>query len=79
MLLKDHNSYRWLCPADYTFADVASKTIKDHSAGFGIAKVSISDIPSHFKNMTLRILTKGLRTLRNFSLSYYPWYSGAVQ
>ncbi len=42
-------------------------------------KVLMSDGPTHFKNGTLRRISKGLRIPHHFILRYTPWSNGGAE
>lgn len=39
----------------------------------------MSDRPTHFKDNTIRLVSKGLKVLHYFTLPYCPWSNGAVE
>ena len=51
----------------------------DWSADFGAPHGLMSDGPSHFKNETIRLLSKSLRSPHHFTLPYCPWSNGGVE
>lgn len=78
MLRDDHIGYCWFYPSPTTNAETAADSLVDWSAAFGVPVYIMSDGPAHFKNETIRRLTKGLRTHHHFTLSYCPWSNGAI-
>lgn len=79
MLRDDHSGYTWFYPTDTTSAETAAHALLDWCAAFGAPKQLMSDGPSHFKNDTLRLLAKGLRSPHHFTLPYCPWSNGAIE
>eukprot|EP00171_Calliarthron_tuberculosum_P003723 IDg3723t1 len=75
----DHSHYCWLFPFADTKAEIAAHALVDWCAAFGVPKGLMSDGPTHFKNETLRLVTKTLRTPHHFTLPYCPWSNGAVE
>lgn len=79
MLRDDHSNYCWLFSFPDTLAENAARAIIDWSAAFGVPRGLMSDGPTHFKNETLRRVSKGLRVPHHFTLPYTPWSNGAVE
>lgn len=79
MLRDDHSDYKWLLPFPDTSAENAARAIIDWSAAFGVPKGLMSDGPTHFKNETMRLVSKGLKVPHHFTLPYSPWSNGAVE
>lgn len=79
MLRDDHSGYSWFYPSETTSAETAAHALLDWCAAFGAPNQLMSDGPSHFKNDTLRILAKGLRSPHHFTLPYCPWSNGAIE
>lgn len=79
MFRDDHIGYSWFYPSQATTAETSANARIDLCAAFGVPVVLTSDGPTHFKNETIRYLTKGLRTSHYFKLPYCPWYKGAVE
>lgn len=80
LMLRDyHSGYSWLYPSGTMSAGTASHTILDWTTAFVVPSQLMSDGPSHFKNETVRLLTKGLRTRHHFTLAYFPRSNGAVK
>ena len=79
MLRDDLSGYCWFYPTPSTSAEQASHALIDWCAAFGAPKSFMSDSPTHFKNSTLNLLCKGLRTRHHFTLPYAPWSNGAIE
>lgn len=79
LLRDDHSGYCWLFPFGNTNAENAAHAIVDWCASFGVPAGLISDGPTHFRNETVRLVTKALRTPHHFTLPYCPWSNGAVE
>lgn len=79
MVRDDHSGYCWFYPAVTTTAETAAHALLDWCAAFGAPAAFMSDGPTHFKNETIRLLTKGLRIPHHFTLPYCPWSNGAVE
>ena len=39
----------------------------------------MSDGPTHFRNESIRLLAKDLRTRQHFTMAYCPWSNGAIE
>ena len=78
MVCDDHNGYGSFYTASTTDSETAQNALLDWSAAFGSPLGLMYDGPTHFKNETLRLLTKGLRSPHHFTLPYSPWSNGAV-
>jgi transposase InsO family protein len=79
MLRDDHSDYNWSFSFPDTSAENAARAIIDWAAAFGAPKQLMSDWPTHFKNETLRLVSKGLKVPHHFTLTYCPWSNGAVE
>lgn len=79
MLLHDHSNYAWFFPFENTSSENATHAIVDWCAAFGVRKSVMSDEFMHFRNETVLLVTKALRTLHNFILPYCPWSESAVE
>lgn len=79
MLRDDHSDFKWLFPFAGTAAENAAIALTDWCASFGIPQGLMSDGPTHFKNETIRRLTKALKVPHHFTLPYTPWSNGAVE
>lgn len=79
MLRDDHSDYKWFYALASTDAENAASAIIDWAAAFGVPAALMSDGPTHFKNETLRLVSKGLRVPHHFTLPYCPWSNGAVE
>lgn len=60
-------------------AENAATTIIDWSAAFGVPKALMSDWLSHFKNETIRLVSKGLCVPHHFTLPYCPRSNGLIE
>lgn len=79
MLRCDHRGYAWLYPTTTTGADQAANALVDWCAAFGPRKTFMSDGPSHFRNETMRLLSKGMRCKHHFTQAYCPWSNGSIE
>lgn len=79
MLRDDHSGYCWLYPSTDQTAESTANALLDWCAAFGAPSSFMSDGPTHFKNETIRLLTKGLQSCHHFTLPYCPWSNGAVE
>lgn len=79
LLRDDATDYKWMFAFPDTSAENAATAIIDWSAAFGVPKGLMSDGPTHFRNETLRLIAKGLKTTHHFTLPYSPWSNGAVE
>lgn len=79
MLRDDHSDYKLLFSTPVTVAENVALAIIDWCAAFNVPKGLMSDGPTHFKNETIRLVTKGLRVPHHFILPYTPWGNGAVE
>lgn len=75
----DHSSYCWFYSDAKTSAETTAHALLDWCAAFGTPSGLMSDGPMHFKKETVRLLTRGLSTLHNFTLPYFSWSNGAVE
>ena len=79
MLRDDHSDYKRF----FAFTDMATENavtaIVDWCAAFGVPKGLMSDGRTHFKNETVRSVTKGLKVPHHFTLLYSPCSNGAVE
>lgn len=78
MVRDDFSDYKWFFPFLDTSASNAATAIIEWWSAFGVPKSLMSDGPSHFKNETLRLVSKGLSAPYHFTLPYCPWSNGAV-
>lgn len=78
MVRDDHSGYSWSYRASRKDSETASNSLPDWSATFRAPLGLIFDGPTHFKNETLRLLSKGLRSPHNFTLPYCAWPNGGV-
>lgn len=80
MLRDDHSGYCWFYPSVDQTAQSTANALLDWCAAFGPQHSAfMSDGPTHFKNETIRLLTKGLHSRHHFTLPYCPWSNGAVE
>lgn len=79
MVKDDHSGYCWLYPAITTDAVTVTEALLDKSVAFVALSGLISDGPTHFKNETVRLVTKELRTAHHFTQPYRPWSNGAIE
>lgn len=79
MLRDDHSGYCWFYPCPDQTAESTANALLDWCAAFGAPSAFMSDSPTHFKNETIRLLTKGLQSRHHFTLPYCPWSNGAVE
>lgn len=79
MLFDDHSNYCWLFAFPETSAENADCAIIYFYAAFGVPKGLMSDGPTHFKNYTLFLVSRGLLTPHHFTLPCIPWSNGAVE
>lgn len=73
MIREDHSKYCWLYATYEIAAEQASNLIIYRCAPFGTPKQLISDGPRHFKNDSIRMLTRALQVPHHFTLPYTPW------
>lgn len=78
MVHNNHSGYSWLYPASITDYKTAGNALVDQSAAFGSPRQLMSDRPPNFKNDTLGLLCKELRSLQHFTLPYCTWSNSAV-
>ena len=79
MIRDDHSGYTWFYPSPTTSAEQASHALIDWCAAFGAPVSFMSDGPTHFRNESIRLLAKGLRTRHHFTMAYCPWSNGAIE
>jgi transposase InsO family protein len=79
MLRDDHSDYKWFFAFAGESAENAALAIIDWCAAFGVPNCLMSDGPTHFKNETVRLVSKGLKVPHHFTLPYTPWSNGAVE
>lgn len=75
----DFSSYCWLLPFAKATADNAADSLLEWSTTFTVPDALMSDGGSHFKNETVRILSKSLRVPHHFTLPYTPWSNGSIE
>lgn len=79
MLRDDKCNYCWLFPFPNTHAENVAHTIIYWSAAFAVLYFLLSDGPTHFRNQTVRLVTKALRIKHDFTLPYFAWSNDAVK
>lgn len=79
MIQDDHSGYVRLYSTTNTTAETVAHAFLDWCATFTIPKSFMSNGPTHFRNETIRLLVKGLRTKHHFTLPYFTWSNGAVE
>lgn len=79
MLRDDHSDYHWFFAFPDTSAENAAVAIIDWCAALGVPNGFMSDGPTHFRNETVRLISKGLKVPHHFTLPYSPWSNGAVE
>ena len=79
MLKDDHSGYCWFYPHGDTSPVNAADAITDWCAAFGVPNGLMSDGPAHFKNETVRLLSRGLKVPHHFTLPYTPWSNGSIE
>ena len=79
MLRDDHSGYCRFFAFPDTIAENAATAIIDWSAAFGVPATLVSDGPTHFRNDTMRLISKGLRVPHRFTFPYCPWSNGAIE
>ena len=72
MLRDDHSDYKWFFCCPRMDAENAAHAIIDWCAANGVPGGLMSDGPTHFKNETVRLVSKGLKTPHHFTLPYCP-------
>lgn len=58
MLIDDYSGYFWIDPSPATNAETAADSLIDLVASFGVPDQLMPDGPTHFKNESIRRLTK---------------------
>lgn len=78
MMRDDHSDYKWIfcCSTD---AENAATAIIEWCSTFGVLNALMSDGPTHFKNETVCLVTRGLKSPHHFTLPYCPWSNGALE
>jgi len=79
LLRDDHSDYKWFFVFHDTLAENAAHALIDWAAAFNVPNGLMSDGPTHFKNETVRLVSRGLKTPHHFTLPYTPWSNGAVE
>lgn len=77
MVRDNHSGYCWFNPAQTTDEDAGANALLD--APLAHPKSSCLTAILNFKNETMRLLTKGPRTLHHFTLPYWCWSNGAIE
>lgn len=70
MIRDDHSNYKWFFAFDSTSAKNAAHAILDWCAAFGVPSGLMSDGPTHFRNKTLRQVSRRLKVPHHFTLPY---------
>lgn len=78
MLRDDHSNYIWLFPFSDTSAGNAAHAMIDSCAPFTLSNGFMPDGPTHFRNDTIRLVSKRLKVPHHCRLPYTPWSNGAV-
>jgi len=79
MMRDDHSDYKMFYCFPSTDAENAATAIIEWCSLFGVPGRLMSDGPTHFKNETVRLVSKGLKVPHHFTLPYCPWSNGAVE
>ena len=79
MLRDDHSGYCWLFAFPDTIAENAATAIIAWSAAFGAPSGLMSEGPTHFRNETMRLISKGLSIRHHFTLPYCPWSNSDIE
>lgn len=79
MLCDDHSDYKWFFPIADTLAEHAANTIIDWCAAFAVPLGLMGDGPTHSKNETVHLLTKGVKVPHHFTFLCCPWSNGTVK
>ena len=79
MVRDDFSGYSWLVPFANADSENAADGLLEWSSTFTIPKGLMTDGGSHFRNETVRRLTRDLRVPHHFTLPYTPWSNGAVE
>lgn len=79
LLCVDHPGYCWHFSFASFNAGNAAHAKVDWCAAFGVHRELISDIPTHSRNETVRLVTKALLTPHRFMLTDRTWSNGAVE
>lgn len=78
MLRNGHSDNIWFFACPDTSGENAAQAIADWCAAFGVLNFLKSDGLTHFKNETIRLVSKGLKVPHHFTLPYTPRSNGAV-
>lgn len=74
LMIRDvHSGYSWLYPQYGTDAQNTALALRDRLAAFGVPKQLMSDGSPHYKNETIRMLTKGLCIPHHFRVPSALW------
>ena len=79
MIRDDFSGYCWLLPLINADSENAADALIEWVSTFTVPKSLMTDGGSHFRNETVRLLTRGLRVPHHFTLPYTPWSNGAVE
>lgn len=79
LMLRDAQSdYKWVLCFPNTDVENAAHAIIDCCAANGVSGGVMSDGATHFKNETIGLVSKGLKTPHHLTHPYCPWSNGAV-
>ena len=79
MMRDDHSDFKLFYCFPNTNAENAATAIVEWCSLFGVPNALMSDGPTHFRNETVRLVAKALKTPHHFTLPYCPWSNGAVE
>ena len=79
MLRDDFSSFCWLFPFSTPAAENTALAILEWCSSFKVPRILMSHQGTHFKNETVRELTRLLKVLHHFTLPCSPWRHGAIE
>ena len=79
MLRDDFSAYCWLCPFSNANAASTAEALLEWTTSFNVPKMLMSDQGTHFKNETIRRLSRALKVPHHFTLPHAPWSNGQVE
>ena len=79
MMRDDFSSYSWFLPFGNANSENAADALLEWATTFTIPNGLMSDGGTHFRNETVRMLTKSLPVPHHFTLPYTPWSNGGVE
>jgi len=79
MMRDDFSSYCWLFPFSNANSDSTAMALLEWSSSFNVPRMLMSDQGTHFKNETVRKLSRALKVPHHFTLPHTPWSNGAVE